>query len=107
MTDALGDGAVGERVPLCFVVMPFGVKSDGQGRSVNFDAVYDQLLAPAIRTAHLEPLRPDQEGVGGVLHKPVFERLILADCAVADLTTANANVFYGLCGRDAAPPYLT
>ncbi len=37
--------------PLCFVVMPFGVKPDGQGGSVDFDAVYADLLAPAIRAA--------------------------------------------------------
>ena len=87
--------------------MPFGVKPDGQGGSVDFDAVYEQLLAPAIREAELEPLRADQELVGGLIHKPMFERLILADYAVADLTTANANVFYELGVRHAARPYST
>ena len=48
-----------ERLPLCFVVMPFGTKPDGQGGSVNFDKVYEELLAPAIRDAELEPLRAD------------------------------------------------
>lgn len=95
------------RPPLCFVVMPFGVKPDAQGGSVNFDAVYEELLRPAIREAQLEPLRADQELVGGLIHKPMFERLILADYAVADLTTANANVFYELGVRHAARPYST
>jgi tetratricopeptide (TPR) repeat protein len=87
--------------------MPFGTKPDGQGGSVDFDAVYEKLLAPAIRDAKLEPLRADQELVGGLIHKPMFERLILADYAVADLTTANANVFYELGVRHAARPYST
>jgi MAP3K TRAFs-binding domain len=87
--------------------MPFGTKPDGQGGSVDFDAVYEQLLAPAIRDAKFEPLRADQELVGGLIHKPMFERLILADYAVADLTTANANVFYELGVRHAARPYST
>jgi hypothetical protein len=87
--------------------MPFGTKPDGQGGSVDFDAVYEKLLAPAIRDAALEPLRADQELVGGLIHKPMFERLILADYAVADLTTANANVFYELGVRHAARPYST
>jgi hypothetical protein len=87
--------------------MPFGVKPDGQGGSVDFDAVYADLLAPAIRAAELEPLRADQDLVGGTIHKPMFERLILADYAVADLTTANANVFYELGVRHAARPYST
>src|SRR5918911_1025548 len=87
--------------------MPFGTKPDAQGGSVDFDAVYEQLLAPAIDDAALEPLRADQELVGGLIHKPMFERLILADYAVADLTTANANVFYELGVRHAARPYST
>ena len=87
--------------------MPFGTKPDGQGGAIDFDAVYETLLAPAIREARLEPLRADQEVVGGLIHKPMFERLILADYAVADLTTANANVFYELGVRHAARPYST
>lgn len=97
----------GGRRPLCFVVMPFGIKPDGQGGRVDFDAVYEQLFAPAISEAQLDPLRGDQEIVGGLIHKPMFERLILADYAIADLTTANANVFYELGVRHAARPYST
>lgn len=108
MREADVQDAVGaSHQPLCFVVMPFGIKPDGQGGSVDFDNVYGVLLAPAIREAELEPLRADQDLVGGVIHKPMFERLILADYAVADLTTANANVFYELGVRHAARPYST
>jgi tetratricopeptide (TPR) repeat protein len=93
--------------PLCFVVTPFGSKPDGHGGSVDFDAVYTQLIAPAVEEAGMQPLRADQELVGGIIHKPMFERLILADYAVADLTTANANVFYELGVRHAVRPYST
>jgi hypothetical protein len=51
--------------PLCFVVMPFGVKPDGRGGSVDFDSVYEQLLAPAIRDAKLDPLRPTRSSSAG------------------------------------------
>jgi tetratricopeptide (TPR) repeat protein len=95
------------RPPLCFVVMPFGVKPDGRGGSIDFDAVYENLIAPAVAKAGLQPLRADQELVGGIVHKPMFERLILSDYAVADLTTANANVFYELGVRHAVRPYST
>jgi tetratricopeptide (TPR) repeat protein len=44
---------------------------------------------------------------GGVIHKPMFERLILCEFAVADLTTANANVFYELGVRHAVRPWST
>ena len=93
--------------PLCFVVMPFGVKPDGRGGSIDFDAVYERLIAPAIAEAKLQPLRGDQEHIGGMVHKPMFERLILSDYAVADLTTANANVFYELGVRHAVRPHTT
>jgi hypothetical protein len=87
--------------------MPFGAKPDGRGGSIDFDAVYERLIAPAVSQANLQPLRADQELVGGIVHKPMFERLILSDYAVADLTTANANVFYELGVRHAVRPYST
>lgn len=93
--------------PLCFVLMPFGKKSDGAGATVDFDAVYRELIAPAIAVAGLEPIRADEEMAGGIIHKPMFERLILCEYAVADLTTANANVFYELGVRHAVRPRTT
>ncbi|MGI9180722.1 MAG: TRAFs-binding domain-containing protein [Longimicrobiaceae bacterium] len=93
--------------PLCFVLMPFGQKPDGAGAMVDFDAVYRELIAPSIAEAGLDPLRADEEMTGGIIHKPMFERLILCEYAVADLTTANANVFYELGIRHAVRPFTT
>lgn len=93
--------------PLCFVLMPFGAKPDSTGALIDFDAVYRQLIEPAVRTAGLEPLRADEEQTGGIVHKAMFERLLLCDYAVADLTTANANVFYELGIRHAMRPCST
>jgi hypothetical protein len=45
--------------------MPFGRKPDEHGRMVDFDAVYAALIAPAIQAADMEPIRADQEEVGG------------------------------------------
>ncbi|MHB9074688.1 MAG: TRAFs-binding domain-containing protein [Desulfobaccales bacterium] len=93
--------------PLCFVLMPFGKKPNSGGGIVDFDAVYHELIAPAIQAAGLEPLRADEEMTGGIIHKPMFERLTLCEYAVADLTTANANVFYELGVRHAVRPWST
>ncbi len=93
--------------PLCFILMPFGHKPTSDGRMVDFDAVYQQLIKPAVEAAGLEPLRADEEQVGGLIHKPMFERLVLCEYAVADLTTANANVFYELGVRHAVLPRAT
>ncbi len=93
--------------PLCFVLMPFGKKPGADGRPIDFDSVYDKIIAPAVREAGMEPLRADEEAAGGIIHKPMFERLVLCDYAVADLTMANANVFYELGVRHAAKARTT
>jgi tetratricopeptide (TPR) repeat protein len=87
--------------------MPFGKKPSSIGSSIDFDSIYQDLIAPAINQAELEPLRADEEMTGGIIHKPMFERLILCEYAVADLTTANANVFYELGVRHAVRPWST
>lgn len=94
-------------LPLCFVLMPFGKRPAVDGRLVDFDAVYDQLIKPAVVAAGLEALRDGEEMTGGVIHKPMYERLILCEYAVADLTTANTNVFYELGLRHAIRPAST
>jgi len=93
--------------PLCFILMPFGVKPDANGRLIDFNAVYAKIIKPAVIDAGLEPLRADEEKYGGIIHKAMFERLLLCDYAVADLTKANANVFYELGIRHAHRPVST
>jgi tetratricopeptide (TPR) repeat protein len=93
--------------PLCFVLMPFGKKSAGGTHPIDFDAVYRDVIKPAVEAAGLDPIRADEEEVGGIIHKPMFERLVLCDYAIADLTAANANVFYELGVRHAAKERTT
>ena len=93
--------------PLCFVLMPFGRKTDAAGRTTDFDAVYREIIAPAVSEAGLEPIRADEEKVGGAIHKPMFERLMLCQYAVADITGANPNVYYELGIRHAMRPRCT
>jgi hypothetical protein len=62
-------------LPLCFVLMPFGKKMDAAGRVTNFDSVYTKIIAPAVERSGLEPIRADEEKIGGTIHKPMFERL--------------------------------
>jgi len=87
--------------------MPFGRRAGPTGAEINFDLVYQNLIAPAIAEADLEPLRADEEAMGGIIHKPLFERLVLCPYAIADLTLANANVFYELGIRHAFRPWST
>ena len=106
-----------DQVAICWVISnefsslfcnyAFGKKPNGIGTSIDFDVVYRDLIEPAISEAGLEPIRADDEMTGGIIHKPMFERLILCEYAVVDLTTANANVFYELGLRHAVRPWST
>jgi hypothetical protein len=94
--------------PLCFIVMPFGVKPDPGGLpDIDFDRLYETAIKLAVEDAGMVPIRADHEATGGVIHKPMFERLLLCDYVLADLTTANANVFYELGVRHTARPSTT
>jgi tetratricopeptide (TPR) repeat protein len=93
--------------PLCFVLMPFGIKTDSLGRQVDFNHIYDALIKKAIEKCDLEPIRADEELLGGTIHKPMYERLVLCDYAIADLTSLNANVFYELGLRHAIKAHTT
>src|SRR5918999_5188110 len=91
---------------LCFVLVPFGVKGDGPGGFVDFDAVYEQLIAPAVEDARLKPARVDWD-VTGSLEKPMLEWLTLAEYAVADVTRPDPKVVYEIGVRDAVRPNCT
>ena len=104
-----GSAASGSELrPLLFVAMPFGTKRDPTGRiSIDFDGVYEHAIKPAALAADVEVIRADEERGGGIIHRPMYERLLLAEIVVADLTFANANVFYELGIRHAARPRST
>lgn len=93
--------------PLCFIIMPFGKKPDAKGNIIDFDYVYNEFIRKVIEKCNLAPIRADEETTPGIIHKPMYERLVLCDYAIADLTTANANVFYELGIRYTAKPYTT
>lgn len=93
---------------VCFVDMPFGKKADlASGIEVDFDGIYDSAIEPAIQECGLDPIRGDRERTGGIIHTPMFARLLLSDFVVADLTLANPNVFYELGIRHTARPFTT
>jgi tetratricopeptide (TPR) repeat protein len=97
--------------PRAFVVMPFGRKpveaSSDSGVIVDFDAVYERLIAPAARAAGLDPFRADEESAAGDIRTDMFFELVTADVVLADLSIGNANVFYELGVRHAITPHGT
>ena len=93
---------------LCFVDMPFGKKADPKaGIEIDFDQIYRKAIRPAAEESGLDCVRGDEERTGGIIHTAMFARLLLCEFVIADLTTANPNVFYELGVRHAAKPYTT
>ncbi len=89
--------------PVCFVAMPFGSKPPPGADTplVDFDAIY-RVMADAITSAGLEAIRADFESGGGFIHGAMFERLLLAEYVIADLSFANPNVAYEVGVRHGA-----
>ena len=92
---------------LCFVIMPFGRKPDAANRLIDFDRIYAEIVAPAVEAAGLAVLRADEEKSGGFIHKLMYERILLSEFAIADVTLLNANVYYELGVRHAVRPSST
>ncbi|HLH11055.1 MAG TPA: TRAFs-binding domain-containing protein [Methylovirgula sp.] len=92
---------------VCFVIMPFGRKPDASGREIDFDLVYKEIIEPGVGDAGFEPVRADEELHAGLIHKAMYERLMLSEYAVADLTIFNPNVYYELGVRHAVRPQTT
>ncbi len=106
--------------PYCFVITSFGQKDDlidtkekagnwwkKPVRKINFDQIYNELVKPAILKADLEPLIEYEEKAGGSIHKTMYEKIILCEFCVADLTNYNPNVYYELGMRFTARPFTT
>lgn len=91
--------------PICFVVMPYGVRDTGlpdpAPPRVDFDALWERALKPAIESAGYRAVRADQD-YGALIIKEMLERLYYSDLVVADISLANANAYYEVGVRHAA-----
>jgi len=71
---------------------------------IDFDLVYEHLIAPAVARAGAVPMRADQETAAGDIRTDMFYELVTADIVVADISVLNANVFYELGVRHGVAP---
>jgi hypothetical protein len=87
--------------------MPFGTKDDAAlGKVRCYDAVYDDLLRPAVEAAGMHYIRANEE-CDEIIQRSPFERLRRCEFVVVDLVTENANVYYELAIRHATRPWST
>lgn len=84
--------------PYCFVAMP--IKKIGTEEYKHFLAIYE-IIADAIQDCGLRAIRADKVSNPGNINKDLIMRLAEAELVVADLTDANANVFYEIGIRHA------
>lgn len=91
----------------CFVLMGFGIKVDYKtNRSLDLDKTY-RVVRAAVEEAGLECVRADDIVHSGVIDKPMYENLLNAEVAIADLSTSNENAIYELGVRHALKPRAT
>jgi tetratricopeptide (TPR) repeat protein len=88
----------------CFVVMPFGKKPLPNGSSCDFDAIYRTIISPAVKAAGMSPQRDDEKVGSHLIHSEMFRKLRDKPVVLADLSTANPNVFYELGLRHVMSP---
>ena len=72
----------------CFVIQPFDKGA--------FDKRYEDVLAPAIRDADLEPYRVDRDPGVTIPIQDIEEGIRRADVCIADISTENPNVWFEL-----------
>ena len=83
-----------------FVVMPFGTKQDADGRAIDFDAIYDDIIDPALSGPDMaqaggptiECVRCDRIQQAGWIHRQMIEAIYDHDVTVVDLSTSWACV---------------
>lgn len=84
---------------ICFFIAPIGTPDSFIRR--RSDRVLDRLLAPTLKRLGYRVIRLDRLAVLGSLSVQIRALIRQADLVVADLTGANANVFYELGFRHA------
>jgi hypothetical protein len=70
-----------------------------------YDKRYDEIIAPAIKAAGLQPYRVDEDPGAVILFETLHEQIKSATLCLADISTLNPNVMYELgfalaSGRD-------
>jgi hypothetical protein len=81
--------------PMCFVAMPFRKRADPRDPQliIDFDQVFS-VLEEIGKGAGYQTDRADLEHSGGLIHRAMYERLLVAELVIADISFGNPNVAY-------------
>lgn len=80
-----------------FFIMPFGTREVApDGGTFDFDALYRDVLREVAISSGWDPLRVDEVVAPGSITNQAIQELLRADLVVADVSSANSNVYYEL-----------
>ena len=79
-----------------FIVTPFGVKN-----GIDFSRVEQELIQPAIKAIGFGGGTTGEIIKQGSIRTDMFQKLLVADLVIADISIHNANAFYELGARHA------
>lgn len=86
----------------CFVIMPYGIKKDVDGKTINFDKIYELIIQEAVEDVRgLSCVRCDDIELPGWIHDRMVRHIFEDRVAIVDTSMLNANVFYELGVRHA------
>jgi hypothetical protein len=102
MPGAIISGVQSRRTVLAFIVRPFGPRG-----GIDFDRVERELIGPVLDSLGIEGRTTQEIARAGNIRTDMFERLLLADLVIADISVHNANVYYELGIRHALRPRTT
>lgn len=88
----------------CFVMMPVSTPQrlveTYSNDQEHFFHILEHLIIPSLELAGFEPLLPTVNG-SVVIHSEIIRRLCVAEMALADISSLNANVFFEMGIRTA------
>lgn len=84
-----------------FVIRPFGTKKDLAGKTIDFEAIHRDLIAPALLDAGLTGSTTAEVIDAGNIREDMFGLIVGGDLVICDITVHNPNVFYELGIRHA------
>src|SRR4051794_39830777 len=87
---------------LAFIVRPFGTRN-----GIDFDRVEADLISPVLDRLGIQGRTTGEIARAGNIRADMFERLVLADIVIADVSLHNANVYYELGIRHALRDRVT
>jgi hypothetical protein len=79
-----------------FIIRPFGTK-----KGINFDRVESELIDPALAGFKITGRTTGDSLKQGNIRTEMFQRLLIADVVIVDISIGNANVYYELGIRHA------